>query len=332
MNAIFYYHANCMDGCGSAAVAKLWAWAEKQLVREKYFSFELVPFQNGEVLPNNWAKSEITHVYFIDCVATNEDLIAIITAPFDTRKEVIILDHHQSNIDRIKGDPLLDKYFSKGHSVLDSSRSGCGIAWDYFFPEEKQRPTFVSMIEDRDLFRFISPWSKPFYHFLGTLGFNIDKYAEVLKKEIVNSDFRDPKQPLHEEIKLGQVIGEYYDQQIERFSKNNYIGLFELGDHLIPFFNVSFEYGSDLCAKTINANNIERAGYITMEDNGFIRGGLRSRKDIQDCHTICIEMFGGGGHPNAAGFKVKLEDFWKHRCTEEKFKKRMEKISKDLVF
>jgi len=218
-----------------------------------------------------------------------------------TGATVTVLDHHISAIEKVEADPEYKSMFD--HIVFDVERSGCGIAWDHLSVGQR-RPQFVNLIEDRDLYKFRWPYTKEFYHFLGTLDFDIDEFIKVLQHSHENIE---NEQCLAEFLSKGMAISKYYDSHIESLAKEAFAGFFKIQDEIIPFYNVPYFYGSDLCNKIIVTREVPYCGYFSVM-RGRIRGGLRSAKGHDKCHILCGSL-GGGGHANASGFEATIDDF-----------------------
>jgi len=110
------------------------------------------PIVYNENIMNKYQLQNAT-VYFID-ISPDYRIIETLAT---TCHDIIILDHHKSAVDK-----LSDKasFFSE-KSVLDNQKSGCMIAWEYYHPT--QEPTrFFKYVEDRDIWKFQYPETKPF--------------------------------------------------------------------------------------------------------------------------------------------------------------------------
>lgn len=294
--AVVYFHSNCFDGVGAASVAKF-------LLEKKDIATTCIPYTHGTpdgVAIPGWVgdtKGIKDEIYCVDFTPKKADVLRF----KKTRATVTVLDHHISAIEKVNADPEYKSYFD--HAVFDIERSGCGITWDYISVGQR-RPLFVNLIEDRDLYRFRYPFTKELYHFLGTLEFDIEEFIKILKHSIDNIE--DPL-CLAEFLNKGMAIGKYYDSHIESLAREAFAGFFKIKDKIIPFYNVPYFYGSDLCNKIIVTRDVPYCGYFTISRER-VRGGLRSAKGHDECHILCGHL-GGGGHANASGFESSIEDF-----------------------
>ncbi len=299
--AVVYFHSNCFDGVGAAAVAKY--------LLEKDGSLGLattcIPYTHGTpegVAIPNWVG---------DTPGIKDEIYCVDFTPKKTDAErfrktgalVYVFDHHISAIEKVEADPEYAALFDVVE--FDVNRSGCGITWDSL-SECSPRPKFVDLIEDRDLYKFRWPYTKEFYHFLGTLDFDIKEFIKVLQHSVENGDNENC---LSEYLDKGVAIGKYYDAHIESLALNAFAGNYLVGGKIIPFYNVPFFYGSDLCNKIIKTKNVPYCGYFSIMKER-IKGGIRSEKGSDDCHILCVTL-GGGGHANASGFEQSIEEFFK---------------------
>jgi len=295
VKAVVYFHSNCFDGVGAAAVAKY-------LLNKEGINVTCIPYTHGTpegVAIPQWVSSHkdagITdEIYCVDFTPKKSDAERFMK----TGATVIVLDHHISAIEKVEADPEYKAMFDTVE--FDIHRSGCGITWDYI-SAGLPRPKFVDLIEDRDLYKFRWPYTKEFYHFLGTLDFDIDEFVKVLAHSVENIDNENC---LAEYLNKGIAIGKYYDSHIESLAREAFVGIFQFGNKFIPFYNVPYFYGSDLCNKIINTKNTPYCGYFSIM-RGRIRGGIRSKKGHDDCHILCAQV-GGGGHANASGFETSI--------------------------
>lgn len=299
--AVVYFHSNCFDGVGAAAVAKY------LLAKNEGIIATCIPYTHGTpegvVIPswvNDHAHQDIIdEIYCVDFTPKKSDAARFAA----TGAIVYVFDHHISAIEKLIEDEEYRNLFAD--CVFDTERSGCGITWDYL-SSGAPRPKFVDLIEDRDLYKFRYPYTKEFYHFLGTLDFNIDEFIKVLQHSVENIE---NQHCLAEYLSKGVAIGKYYDAHIESLALNAFAGDYLVGGKIIPFYNVPFFYGSDLCNKIIKTKNVPYCGYFSIMKER-VKGGIRSEKGADDCHIICGTL-GGGGHANASGFEQSIEEFFK---------------------
>jgi hypothetical protein len=167
------------------------------------------------------------------------------------------------------------------------SRSGAGMAWDYFFAGS-ERPWIVNYTEDRDLWRFALPDSRAVSDWIGSLPFDrVDGFRSRL------STVGNP--PLHV-IDQGRAIGRYIRKYCEQVAHTATRGT--IAGHDVPVVNAAYPAGSDLLHVLCNGEKFAARYQVT--DRGY-EYSLRSSENGLDVSEIAAR-FGGGGHEHASGF------------------------------
>ena len=211
---------------------------------------------------------------------------------------IYILDHHKSAIGDLEaagaqGTGLLNP--DKVMWALDTERSGAGITWDYFFSAE-ERPTLVSYVEDRDLFKFQYPESNAFSARLFAEEYSFERWDDIAQWQ-VNGVCGDLMRSF---IKEGQVILAYNTKSVKELVAENG-RVMNIGGVFVPVCCLPKTY-------TTEAGHLMAAGapfaacyWDTPAGRVF---SLRSREQGGlDVQVIAVK-YGGGGHEHAAGFRV----------------------------
>lgn len=259
------YHGNCADGFTSAWVVR------KALGEDVQFHHAVY----GDAAPDVEGKD----VLMVDFSYKR----TVLEQMRDRAASVLILDHHKTAEADLKDLPGVQ-------SVFDMNRSGAGITWDYFFPNQP-RPQLLNHVEDRDLWRFALrktreiqasvfayPYEFKVWDFL--MAADMDQLATE-GEAIERKHFKD--------------IRELIPVVMRRMS---------IGGHNVPVANLPYTLTSD-------------AGNIMAKDEPFAAcywdtpGGrvfsLRSTEDGLDVSEIA-KLYGGGGHKHASGFRVSYDD------------------------
>ena len=154
------YHANCVDGFASAAIA----WSK--LGGERGGNIEYLPYQYGDKVNPEYYRDK--DVYLLD-VNLNENLspekvllIATICRKF------VWLDHHKGSVDNWLGSEM-EKSFEtnfkdtlpKKYIRITPHESGAMIAWKYFHKLEKI-PHWIKLVDDYDRWVFKFPETRYF--------------------------------------------------------------------------------------------------------------------------------------------------------------------------
>lgn len=274
---IVLYHFPCLDGFTSA-------WVTRKALGE-----------TADYLPagyeNDFGDYDFTGktVYFVDYSFKRDKMLEVAKVA----KKVIVLDHHKTAAEELM------ELFEQGviTGVFDMDRSGAGIAWDFFFPDDP-RPAMVDYVEDRDLWRFALAHSREINQALFSYDYDFDTWDKLAaacgaQTEMVAME--------------GRAIWRKHMKDVRELSTQ--ARLMNIGGHIVPIVNANYTYGSDV--GSLLAETSSFGGYYWVGANGEYNFGLRSTNAGIDVGAVA-QLYGGGGHRNAAGFRVKhLRDLWR---------------------
>jgi uncharacterized protein len=225
-------------------------------------------------------------VYFIDWVYPPETTAKIMAAA----KKVVALDHHVTSEAATKMTPV--------HSYA-TDRSGAVLAWKFFFPDTPV-PRLLQHIEDMDLWTFRLPQTKKVVAYLDTQPFDFKVWNGLVKA--MESPHRR-KQLLDK----GALILKYQEKVIqELLGKAEPV---EFMGHRVLALN-SPVFASE--AGGLLAEEMPPFSIVWRETHGVLRVSLRSRQNFNVAELA--QKFGGGGHPQSAGFTLDGDTPlpWKH--------------------
>lgn len=298
MTPIIIYHANCRDGMCAAMVAHEFLTDYDRHYPEP----ELMAAQYGDAVDG----LALAHrdVYIVDFSYPPHVLEDIC----NYANRVIVLDHHQSAIDRISGLEL-----DNLEMVLDITRSGAQITWDYFIEHgftcvdemeefhksRNQRPMIVEYVADRDLWKWEYSNSKSINEALAmyypTVGHWVRGATDLF-------DDRFTRVTLSEK---GGILLDRMRADVERLANYAQIVTLAKTDFEVVLCNSPLhqsELGNHLAAKYGLPAVI---WYDNGEQHVF---SARSMDSIDQDARAIAEHFGGGGHRNAAGFALSYEN------------------------
>ncbi len=265
MKYLCIYHANCSDGMTSAWIVNKAFAGNIELYEGRY--------------GNQPPKVKGRDVILVDFSYK----LPILEEMAKEAKSILILDHHKT-----AEEDLRDLNLPNVSVVFDMERSGAGITWDYFFPG-RSRPKIVDFVEDRDLWRFKYTETRAFCTFL---------YAFAGKNELGAWD-KVAEMDVADVVAKGEVIDMAHMKNVEacvEISKRR----ITLGGYDVPFANVPVMFASDAGNMMAQGEKFSATYIDTMNSRLF---SLRSTDEGIDCGEVA-KMYGGGGHRNAAGFKV----------------------------
>lgn len=266
------FHSNCLDGFGSAYAA----WVYFHILQKQ--EAEYLPASHGETPPDVSGRT----VYLVDYAYKRQAMEALCAQA----KKVIILDHHITAVNDLAG---LDKQFDNLDMQLDMNRSGAMMTWEYFHTEPA--PRLIACVQDRDLWRWEIPESQDLNAGLMSHPFAFESWHEWANDQKAYQHLVDE----------GNAINRYRRQMIEQYKRAAVMGT--IAGFSVPVVNCPRAVVSELLGELAEGQPFA-AGYT---DKGTRRSwSLRSNKGGEDVAKIA-ELFGGGGHKNAAGFATSLE-------------------------
>lgn len=272
MKPLVIYHGGCFDGFTAAWVARK-ALGECDLHPATWTDTALTP-------PN----VEGREVYCLDFSYPREVMIKM----NEQANRFVVLDHHKTAEADCEG---LD------FCTFDMERAGCGMTWDFFFPKE-ERPHWLNLIEDRDLWKFkFGKETKRFQAYIASVPMVMEQWDAVhfTCADLVDDDMQDL-------LDQGESILRYIDQYCKEIGDN--ARTVKWGDYKAvitncPYLNCS-EVGHHLLERFPKARF---SCTYYQNDEGIWVYSLRCRDDF-DVSGIA-RAFGGGGHAQSAGFQTK---------------------------
>ncbi|MDH1508497.1 DHHA1 domain-containing protein [Pseudomonas mosselii] len=279
MKTLCIYHGNCADGFGAAWTVRRSLGAE---------NVEFLAGHYGMTAPDVTGRI----VIIVDFSFPLEVLQAMAQQAF----AVLVLDHHKTAAEALAELPRAPLHFHawthdtpKLSVVFDMNRSGAGIAWDFFFPEH-QRPPLISHIEDRDLWRFKLDGTREILANLFSYPQDFEAWDELMQ------------QPMSTAIAAGTTLNRKHHKDVDdlvAISKRRLL----IGGHDVPVANLPYIHSSD-AGHLMAQGEPFAACYQDATDHRYF--SLRSTTAGLDVGKIA-KQYGGGGHRNAAGFKVPFD-------------------------
>lgn len=277
---LIFYHGGCSDGFSAAWVAHKKFGDDAEYIAA---DFHQVPDVKGK------------DIYMLDISVSDEEE-DIKKLAKDNR--IVFIDHHITRKNLVSLIP--ESYFS-------NDRSGAMLAWEYFFPD-KESPVLIAYVQDQDLYT----WKLPFAREI-MVNVNLsertfeswDKMSADLEDEISRNVY----------VEKGKTIQDYYNKICSLMIEEGAV-LVEFEGFKVYTINVPHMFGSDIGNELALRTN--SFGIVWSENGENISASLRSVRDF-DVSEIA-KKYGGGGHKNAAGFKLPIdaEKPWKKVNNNEK--------------
>ncbi len=312
------YHADCLDGFGAAYAA----W--RRYGNEATYR----GMHHGE--PWNMADIAGHDVFILD-----------FSFPPDTLEQmagmaasVTQIDHHASALkdwaSHVAGDAGAKRF---KHPQLplevrfDLDKSGARLAWEYFHPDQAT-PLALRHIEDQDMWRFALPGTRAFCRALRLMPFDLETWHQLVIETLDESSPR-----YRETLTQGTAIEVFFQREVERLAQGNLRMPARLRGEPVDALQ-ALRHGQAMVTAgdlawlafpglAVNANALfaselgnllaEQSGSFGMvwqlAADGEVKVSLRSQGKHLDVSVIAAR-YGGGGHPNAAGFRLPAELFF----------------------
>lgn len=317
--ATIIYHGECPDGFGAAYAA----W-RRYGARADY-----VPMHHGEPWqPFGLADRD---VFILDFSFPPDELIAMA----EVARSVYLLDHHATArspwADMLEPAPGAGSLAIHRHPELplivafDLNKSGARLGWEHFHPTEPL-PLTIAHIEDQDLWRFRLPGTRPFCRALRLQPYDFEAWDRIVRQA------DSPESPLYRDmVREGEAIEGFCALEVDRLGnsslvmpvslKGEPVDSLQATRHGLPIITDPEGSWRAVSGLAINANGAfasdlgnhlaQRSGTFgliwQLGSNGDVRASLRAcgRVDV----AAMAQNYGGGGHPNAAGFRMPLQRF-----------------------
>lgn len=196
---------------------------------------------------------------------------------------ILIIDHHKTAAeDLIDLPPNVVCKFDMNHS-------GAMLAWKHFFPNVAP-PTLLLHIEDRDLWRFALENTREIQANLFSYPYDFEVWDRLMEMEAS----RLAADGVAIERKHLKDIGELLRVATREMC---------IGGHIVSVANLPYTMSSDAALELAIDRPFGACYYDAPDGRVF---SLRSSDDGVDVSAIA-KLYGGGGHRNAAGFKVAFD-------------------------
>ncbi len=264
---VVMYHAHCPDGMASA-------WSAWKKLGD---SASYIPVSDRNVPPEGLVNKEL---YILDFCYPAEVLKKLENA----NKKVVVLDHHVSSKDDV---------MSITGGVFDNTRSGAGMAWDYFF-EGIPRPKLINYIEIGDLNPHNLPEGEHLSQRIISTPFSMKDYGDLISRYEI-----DPDALINEGKAIDLYVARLFDMALDDYELVSFEG------YTMPAINIALPLTtkSQLLMKMYEL--VPPIAMSYRHENGLWKVSLRSDGSV-DCSALASK-YGGGGHKASAGFVLKSD-------------------------
>ena len=273
------YHGNCADGFGAAWVVR------------KYFAgdVDFHPGVYGQQPPDVAGR----HVIIVDFSYKRP----VLEEMAKHAKSITVLDHHKTAQEDLAGYPEAVPWMIPAQDtqvLFDMNRSGAGLTWDFFFPNEP-RPKLIDHIEDRDLWRFRLPMTREIQANVFSFPYDFEVWDRLVA---------DTESITGRTVMAAQ--GEALDRKMLK-DIAEILGVatrdMVIGGVKVPVVNLPYTMASEAAGKLAEDAPFAAAYFDAKDGRKF---SLRSRGEGGADVSAIAKLYGGGGHRNAAGFTMPI--------------------------
>lgn len=265
------YHGKCPDGFGAALAA--WMYFEG---RGEYLGVNHGKITSIDDLPALEGRA----VYILDF-----SFEASLMQAIDERAaKLVLLDHHQSAADK------LGRFQCRcGVVHFDMTQSGAMLSWRFFFPDQAA-PDLIRFIQDRDLWTWALPESAAFLSALDLEPSEFPRWAEIAAFT--------PEQVAEFEQR-GQAMNAKFLSLCADIAQG--AAPLTFNGHNGVMVNCPGAFTSEV--GNILASECGTFALLwSVSKDGTVKVGLRA---VPSFNAIPLaESMGGGGHPQACGFRM----------------------------
>lgn len=292
---ICIYHFPCDDGFGSAwAVWRKWG-----------DGVDYRPSNYGQPVPD--AKIDGKHILIADFSFKPD----VLRAMGQRAASVVILDHHKSAAEDLDGfavnmigarfdavERSLAKVSGPDTNIIvsfDMKRSGAMMTWQFCFPNDKP-PQLVRHLQDRDLWKNELEQTRCLSLYLRSHDFNFEVWNDIAN---ALDDIGGTRGNVLAEA---HAIERFYDRKLAEMLPTAVLRTIGKWEY-IPVANAPWAFASDLGHELLKVYPHAPFAAVYYDNFGGRTYSLRSENARQDVSEVA-RTFGGGGHHNAAGFRV----------------------------
>lgn len=306
MKHVIFAHSHCTDGLCAASIMKrainICFNTEDIVVIFARYGAEKKALEQAKI-------DDKTDVYIVDFSFSREDTLDI------SKKcaNLVILDHHITALEKLEG---IENESSNIEFFFNNNMSGATLVNGFVakrfldFGKSQEIVNYVAeLVEDRDLWNFKLKDTKAFGEFVFSQiePNDIDAFSEIL--------FDSNMKKIQSYVDLGNILDKnkkkQVNQRLEQMQNPTVLGIPhpEISEYVqIIFVN---ETQPDLVSELGNAicKRFQKPVCLyKILSNGRVSLSFRSMDNLIDMSKVAVAL-GGGGHRNACGAEMSLEDF-----------------------
>jgi oligoribonuclease NrnB/cAMP/cGMP phosphodiesterase (DHH superfamily) len=278
MKRVCFYHAGCPDGFGAVwSVRRSWGSEGRYIARS-----------HDDPLPLEELEDAL--VAFVDISPSNEALVELA----EVASHIVVLDHHVSAQLRYDSDlPTVNRIEADGHEIhYNLDHSGAVLAWQYFHPDEAA-PALLEYVEDQDLWNWKLVGSEEINAAIASYPRDFETWDALAQRST------------EELMREGEPIVRANRMEVQRAIARPE-SLF-IGNDRVEAVNATVNR-SQIGHELAKRRTFDRAwGCVYRISGATVHATLYSIGDVNV--SVIAAGLGGGGHRNAAGFTMPLNEW-----------------------
>lgn len=273
------YHDPCRSGDGFAAAMAVHIFLEGDVT--------LIPINyNAEIPALNYINAK---VYIVDfCPAVIEQLYPIL----QVCKSLYIYDHHESakeSLNKLQEWVNLNNLTKRLKVIFDTQRSGARITWEALF-NRKSIPEVIYHIDDYDRWIKQYPTTEAIVACIQTFPRTVDYWRDIVLEMATDVLAAN-----------GAMILQYQATLVAAIKPNH--RLIVVMDTVVPIINCPDAIINEVLSELVILYPFAIGYFDTAKERKY---SVRSRSATINTAQAVAELYGGGGHPKAAGFYTSL--------------------------
>lgn len=285
MTIHYITHGGCADGHTSAWL--FWKYAPKSDEPVEFHAQHDRVNPPGSIVPGDKV--------FIADFSFPRDVLLGLAADC----EVTLLDHHKTAEADLKGLSLRPNL----NVVFDMNKSGAMLVLDHLgYWADYSASTLVEYVQDYDLWNKKLPNTEEISAVIQSTPFTFEDWDKLATR-------LDDEQEYFHVVNEGIAIRRYQRKLIEAAKAD--ARPINIGGHDVLITQSPYALGSMIAGELAEENPDMAFGAYYITRSGEVQFGLRSRSADGDPGfdvSAVAQMYGGGGHHNASGFKIKAAD------------------------
>lgn len=298
MKKLVITHGNCVDGCSCRAILEEKYGNEAEYIEVDHAEIDPAFPEKFQKFWDYVSQFKNTEVFMAD-ICLKEIFINLF---LDNKNTVNIIDHHETALPLIQ--KLRDKKSEDPSMPLNitfsdnNTESGAMLTWKHVHPNVNP-PRHIEFVSDGDLWTF-KYGEQTNYYYSGLLANN--RQPKEIPKDYWVQLLHDNKE-VQKMVDLGSTIYGPYIEEVKSFLP--YATEVVLDGHTGYMVNASMKYKSEL-GNFLAQKNMTFGLVWEEKEDGMVACSLRSIKPFRVKEIA--EKFGGGGHGQAAAFRVESRE------------------------